>query len=243
MNQTLDIQDFSIVLAIKNQNPTIVTPDFLKGSGVIPGDWELARPPVLSTQTTQIIFKNGIKIDAQLGSISFSQGLDSPQRQELKDIEIPDMARRYTASLPNLEYRGVGINPRRFVTFGDGVNQAHKYITETILSRGSWQDFGTSPMQVGVNLVYRLEGCQLRLGINEAQLQTPEREAIPAVVFTGNFHYDLTGESGGERLGNLQQILNNWQKDFLIYRELIDSKFLAGMKDDYDAVLPIIAAQ
>ena len=98
-------------------------------------------------------------------------------------------------------------------------------------------------MQVGVNLVYRLEGCQLRLGINEAQLQTPEREAIPAVVFTGNFHYDLTGESGGERLGNLQQILNNWQKDFLIYRELIDSKFLAGMKDDYDAVLPIIAAQ
>ncbi len=243
MNQTLDIQDFSIVLAIKNQNPTIVTPDFLKGSGVVPDDWELARPPVLSVQTTLIIFKNGIKIDAQLGSISFSQGLDSPQRQELKDIEIPDMARRYTASLPNLEYRGIGINPRRFVTFGDGVNQAHKYITETILSRGSWQEFGTASIEVGVNLVYRLEGCQLRLGINEVKLQTPDGRGIPAVVFTGNFHYDLTGESARERQDQLQEILNNWEKDFRTYRELIDKKFLTGTKDDYDAVLPIIAAQ
>lgn len=54
MKQSLDIQDFSIVLAARNHNPTIVTLDFLVGSGVIPGEWELAPPPVLSSQASQI---------------------------------------------------------------------------------------------------------------------------------------------------------------------------------------------
>ncbi|HAG80644.1 MAG TPA: hypothetical protein DCL61_05620 [Cyanobacteria bacterium UBA12227] len=238
MNQTLDIQDFSIVLAARNHNPTLVTPDFLRGSGVVPGDWELARPPALSPQATQIIFKNGIKIEAQVGTISFSQGINTPN---FEDLELPGMARRYATTLPNLEYRGVGINPRRFVAFGDGSDQAHKYITETILSHGSWQEFGTASIQATINLIYTLEHCQLRLGINEARLQSPDRDAIPAVVFTGNFHYDVAGESAEERLKLLHQILDNSQKDFLTYRELIDSKFLAGSRDDIVSVLPAVA--
>ncbi|HEY9610682.1 hypothetical protein [Allocoleopsis sp.] len=230
----LDIQDFSIVLAARDHNPTMINPDFLRGSGVIPGDWELARPPVMSSQAVQIIFKNGIKIEAQPGSINFSQGIDT---DSFKNIELPSLARRYAVTLPNLAYGGVGINPRRFVTFGDRTEQAHQYITETILARGSWQNFGTAPMQAGINLVYTLERCQLRIGISEARLQIPDREAIPAILFAGNFHYELTGESAEERLKHLHQALDNWQSDFATYQELIDGKFLAGSKGDSGSIL------
>ena len=221
----LDIQDFSIVLAARDHNPRMISPDFLRGSGVVSGEWELVRPPVVSSQAVQIIFKNGIRIEAQPGTINFSQGIDT---DSVKNIELPSLARRYSVTLPNLAYGGLGINPRRFVTFGDRPDQAHQYITETILSRGSWQDFGTAPMQAGVNLVYTLERCQLRLGINEARLQMPDGKSIPAVLFAGNFHYELTGESAEERLKHLHQALDNWQNDFATYQELIDGKFLAG---------------
>lgn len=234
----LDIQDFSIVLAAKDHNPTMANPNFLRASGVVPGEWELARPPVVSSQTVQIIFKNGIKLEAQPGTISFSQGIDT---NTFKNIELPSLARRYSVTLSNLAYRGVGINPRRFVTFGDRPEQAHQYITETILSRGSWQDFGTAPMQAGINLVYSLEHCQLRLGINEAKLQMPDTEAIPAILFAGNFHYELTGESAEERLQHLHQALDNWQSDFATYQKLIDGKFLAGRRETSDSVLPALA--
>jgi hypothetical protein len=144
-------------------------------------------------------------------------------------------------TLPNLAYSGLGINPRRFVTFSDRREQAHQYITETILSRGSWQDFGTAPVQAGINLVYTLEHCQLRLNINEARLQMPDTEAIPAVLFAGNFHYELTGESAEERLQHLHQALENWQSDFATYQELIDGKFLAGRREIPDSALPALA--
>jgi hypothetical protein len=42
MNPTLDTEYFSIILAARKHNPTMVNPDFLVGSRVVPGEWELA---------------------------------------------------------------------------------------------------------------------------------------------------------------------------------------------------------
>lgn len=240
MNQAVDIQDFSIVLAARSHNPALLTPDFLRGSGVVPGEWELARPPVVSSQAAQIIFTNGIKIEAQAGTISFFQGMDS--QDWFKNIEIPSIARRYAATLPNLDYQGVGINPRRFVTFEDRAENAHQYLTEMLLSRGSWQDFGIAPLQVGMNLVYTLERCQLRLNINEVRLQFPDREAVPALLFAGNFTYGIAGDSAEGRLKHLHQVIENWQSDVATYQELIDCRFLAMGKDDVIAIRDAVSA-
>lgn len=237
-HQTLDLQDLAIVLAVRDHNPTMLTPDFLKGSGVVPAAWVLEQPPVLSQRGAQIVFKNGIKIEAQPGNVSFSEGMGKTKAAE--EIEVPNLALHYAAALPNLEYGGVGINPRRFVTFENQPDGAHQYITETILSRGGWQDFGTAPMQAGINLVYTLERCQLRLGINEARLKLPDRE-VPAVVFIGNFHYEVGGESGGERLEALKRAIAHWQEDLTAFRELIDSQFLAGVAGNAISLFPALA--
>jgi hypothetical protein len=227
MNQ-LDIEDLSIVLAVRNHNPNLLTLEFLQGSGVIPTDWQLARPPVLSTQGSQVLFQNGIKLEAQPGTVSFSEAMGGKTADAM---EIPAIARRYAAVLPNLDYRGVGINPRKFVAFEDRSEAAHQYMTQTILSPGSWQNFGTAPIQAGINLVYTLERCQFRLGINEARLNLPDRE-IPAIVFIGNFNYGIGSESVEKRLQNLTRIIEHWQDDWATYEELIENQFLAGVERD-----------
>lgn len=237
MTQTLTIQDLSIVLAIKNHNPVIVTTDFLKGSGIIPTDWELARPPVLSSRATQIVFKNGIKIEAQVGAISFSENLSNNPA----NMQIPSIARWYAATLPHLEYEGIGINPRRFVTFGNEENGANKFITETILNKGEWQNLGNAPMLAGINLVYTLERCQLRLAINEARLQTSDGKAIPSVLFAGNFDYRLTANLPEERIQKVSLILENYHQDIAAYQHLINQKFLAGKQEELVPILPALA--
>lgn len=235
-HETAHIQDISIVLAIRNYSSTLLTPDFLNGSGVIPTDWELARPPVISPRGTHIIFKNGIRMSAQSEMVSFSQGISN----HLDEIQIADIARRYTAVLPNLDYRAVGLNPQRFVTFEGQPDAAYEYITETILAQGSWQNFGTAPMRVGINLIYTLESRQLRLGINEVKLKMLEEE-VPAVLFAGNFHHEVGGELGVERLENLNQAIAYWQQDLAAYEELIDSQFLAQTTGNAISVFPALA--
>lgn len=234
MNLASNVQDLSIVLAIRNYNPTLMTPDFLSGSGVVPGDWGLARQPVISASSSQIAFTNGVQIEAQPGAVSFAEGLGNRESQSL---QIPDLVRRYAASLPNLIYLGIGINPRCIVTF-DEESAADRFIRETILSSGSWQEFGTAPMQASISLAYSLERCQLRVNINGAKLQIGEGKAVPAILFGGNFAYPLTGESPEEHRQNLNRIIDNWEEDLATYRDLIDNRFLAGIKGDAVSLFP-----
>jgi hypothetical protein len=59
--------------AVQNYNPITLTPDSLKYSGIIPTDWELARPPVLSPSMAKIVFQSGVTIAAQTNRIVFSE--------------------------------------------------------------------------------------------------------------------------------------------------------------------------
>lgn len=56
MTQSLAVQELAIIIAAKNHNPTILTPDFLKYTGIVPADWELARQPIFTSSVAQVIF-------------------------------------------------------------------------------------------------------------------------------------------------------------------------------------------
>ncbi|MBF2015834.1 MAG: hypothetical protein IGS23_11665 [Rivularia sp. T60_A2020_040] len=114
MNQQLVLQDLVIVIAAKNHKTSLLNADFLKCSGIVPSDWELARQPVNASNVAQVMFSNGIAITAE------------PQRiilaQPIKDIDgesilIPEIARKYARALPNMEFEAVGINPLRIHSF------------------------------------------------------------------------------------------------------------------------------
>ena len=235
MAENSTIKDLSITIGIQNYNPTLLTPDFLSGSGVVPKDWELSRQPAVSARGTQLAFTNGVQIEARPGIVNFSEGLGN---KELQALEIPDLIRRYTAALPNLNYTGIGINPRYLVAFDQDSNKAHQYLTQTILSSGSWQNFGTSPLQASINLGYTLEHCQLRININEAKLQMGENKTMAALLFAGSFSYPINGETADSRLQALNGRLDQWQQDWATYDDLLNNHFLNTIKGDAVSVFP-----
>ncbi len=230
--KTLDIQDLGIVIAAKNLNPQVVSLDFLKLSGVIPKDWELARNPTASPRAVQLSFQNGVKIVAQPGSITFSESIRTNNSEE---VNAPKVARTCLEKLPNAEYQSTSISPKNVIAFGDIPDGPRKYIVENLLADGLWRQYGTKPVQANINLVYQLEQCQLNLSINEVRLQQPEKPAFPALMFLGNFNYRVTQYSADERLEQLQRRIDNWPDDLQTFRHLINTRFLG----EEETVLPI----
>ena len=236
INKSLNIQELSIAITANNFNPTILNVDLLKLSGVIPPDWELARPPVLSDRLANIAFKNGINLVAQARTITISEPV-----ADSTGLLAPDVARRYVETLPQADYQLLHIVPKSLVAFPNHVDGAREYIVETLLAPGAWRQVGHAPVQAALNLFYQLERGQLSLSIQEARLQQLDKASVPAVLFTGSFNYDLTSHAPLERLSNLVQLLANCLADLATFEDIVNKKFLRQQESVFpqqDAVFP-----
>ncbi|GAC1490303.1 MAG: hypothetical protein NVS2B14_02330 [Chamaesiphon sp.] len=224
MNPTLVIEALVIIIGMKNHHLNLFNLDFLKYSGIVPLDWELARTPVYTNQLAQVSFENGIELTAQPERIILAQSLTE---QAVTGALIPSIATKYVQTLPQVEYQGVGINPRGYVTWDSSPDAASKYLTQTLLSPGAWQEVGSAPALATLNLAYTLEQGLFNLTVSEAKLQRPEAQPLSVALFTGNFNHYLVGNNTNDRLQSLIQILSNWQADVETYKEIINSKFLS----------------
>ncbi|GFE68810.1 hypothetical protein [Chroococcus sp. FPU101] len=234
-SQLREIQDAAIGLAAKNLNPTILSVEFLKYSGIIPADWELSAQPVMNPNFAQINFQNGVSIVAQPRTITFTAILNHPN---LKDFKLPDIASNFIEKLPHAEYQGVGITTRSIIPFPSSPDAARQYITRTLLSPGPWQDFGLNPVQAGINYLYQLDRCQFNLNINEAKVQLPDQRALPAVLFAGNFNYTIETENEVERLALLKSALNQWDNDLRTFSEIVHQRFLGQQISVFPSLIP-----
>ena len=224
-----DIQELSITIAAKELDPTLLSEQFLKFSGIVPNEWELARQPVLNPGGSQVMFKNGVGIVAQPRTIMFMETIGA---KELKEVLVADVARQYVSKLPNAEYKGITISPKYLAPFPSNIDGARQYITKTLLSPGPWQDVGNAPIQAGVNFLYQLDRCQLNLNINQAMLQLPDQQSIAAVLFAGNFNYPIETTNPQECLALILKGLDEWQSDFAIFKEIINERFLSHQQPE-----------
>ena len=238
MSQALITQEFGIIIAAKNHKPTILNPDFLKYSGIVPTEWELARQPIYTQNLSQVAFTNGIVIIAEPTRVMFIEAIEN---KAAKEINVPNIAKKYISALPNVEYEAVGINPRGYVAFEKEEDAARLFLTETLLSRGAWQEVGTAPVRATLNLAYTMPRRPLYLSINEAALRNPDETTTPIVLFSGSFSYEVNSESSSERQKDLYQNIESWQLDLESYQEIINTKFL-GKNSEEKTVFPSLLA-
>lgn len=238
MAQSLVVQELVIVIAAKNLSPTILNPDFLKYSGIVPADWELARQPIFTNSVVSVVFQNGISIVAEPQRVMFMEVIEG---KAASSVAVPGIARKYVQTLPNVEYQAMGLNPRGFVAFENQQDAASKYLAETLLSPGGWQQVGTAPVRNTINYAYTLERRLFNLSVSEAAMRQQDETTTPIVLFSGNFSYELAGNTGSEKLISLYQALENWQADLETYKDIVNNKFLS-FKVETKAVVPDLFA-
>jgi hypothetical protein len=219
----INLQELAIVIAVKEIDPTLITPEFLKYSQIIPTDWEIAGQPARSFQGSQVTFQNGITVIAQPQRISFVElAVDKP----IAGLEIPRLAEKLVNVLPNLSYVGVGINMRGYIDFGTDRHLAREFMFQNLLAPGAWQQLGNAPVQAGINLGYVFDERRLNLTINEATIQVAEGQTNSIALFAGNFDYDIVNTTApAAHTQRINQIVTNWQRDFELYQEVV-SRFM-----------------
>lgn len=224
------IEEISIIIAAQDLTPTMMSQDFLKFSGIIPKEWELAQQPVLNPNYAQLNFKSGINVIAQPRTITISESLGNKQ---LSELNLAAIASRYLAKLPHAEYMGLSCSPKILIPFPTAPQTVRNYITGTLLGSGAWKKIGRVPVQAGINLMYILDRCQLTMNISEAQLQQAQKQPIAAMLFSGNFNYNLNPQDKNrDRLSQINQFLGNWQTDFQEFRDIVNQKFLESGSQD-----------
>lgn len=222
------IEELGIVIGAKDLSPTIMSQDFLKFSGIIPTAWELAQEPILHPNSAQLNYTNGVSISAQPRSFTLGEALNN---KEIQDIAIGKVATRYVNKLPHADYIGMSFTPKMLVPFPDDQSAAQNYISERLLAPGSWKKIGVEPVQAGINLMYRLERCNLTISIAEARVQHPEQEIMNALLFSGSFNYNLSQDLvPNERLKQLREYISSWPQDLNNFRDIIQNEFLSKQK-------------
>lgn len=224
MSKELILQDLVIIIVAKNHKPKILSLDFLKCSGIIPSDWELVRQPISTNNVAQVMFTNGVAITAEPERVVFTQSIAD---KDAESILIPEIARKYAQALPNMEFSAVSINPRGIVPFSGSQDNARKYLTQNLLSPGAWQSEGEAPLRASLNLVYKLQRSPFYLNVAEAAIKNEDETTTPIVIFGGSFSYEIDGNQEVEKLGLLNQFIDNWQADLSAFSNIINTKFVA----------------
>jgi hypothetical protein len=220
---SLILQELGIVVAMQQPNPNLVTAEFLKLSGIIPTDWQLDREPVSTDRISQLLFTNSVRIVAEPNRIMFGENIGE---RDINTLSVAQVARQYTEIFKLAKYSAIGINIRSYSPQAN-ILAATQYLNHQLLADGSWQNYGTAPVQAALNLVYSLEGRQLNLDIGAAGIQFAEQEITPVILFSGNFSYNLASSELGETAAAVSQVLTNWQTDLSAYCELITDRFLS----------------
>ena len=213
------------MVVARNHKPSILNPDFLRYNKIVPPDWELAGPPVCLEPMAQVAYTNSVKIVSHLDKIIFTETL---RGKKTKDISIPTIAKRYIEILPHVEYRAVGINSKGHAIFQDEA-AIEKFIFETLLAPGPWQQFAAAKPKAGLKLVYVIGDCHLTLTVEEGKLQLPDK-VLPVALFSANFHHELSEENQTPRLDHLFKSIDNWENDLETFKELVNDRFLKGLE-------------
>ncbi|HEY9621938.1 MAG TPA: hypothetical protein V6C78_16395 [Crinalium sp.] len=236
MALAVEVQELAIVVVAKKHAPNILSVDFLKCSGIIASDWELAQTPVLTPQIAQLVFLNGISLIAQVDRVIFVEQI---AMKSLSEVSIAQIARSYIQALPQADYKHVGINVQGLVPLGAEVSNAQNYLTQMFLANGAWREFGQAPVQGSLQLRYTLENARLTLSVADAKLQLTEGEVAPILVFSGHFEPMIAPESA--KLPQVLQSIASWQSQVELYQELVNTRFLAN-RGVTAQVLPIFSA-
>jgi hypothetical protein len=225
------MEEISLTIAAQGLAPSMMSQDFLKSSGIIPQNWELAQQAVLNPNFAQLNFTNGVGINAQPRTLNLSESLNN---KKTADVTIHQVANQYLEKMPHAEYIGFSFNPKILIPFPYNPQAVRQFITESLLGSGAWKHIGKTPVQANVNLLYYLDRCQLSINISEANLQKPQSATVAAILFSSSFNYNVRVETekSSNRMTQMINFLEHWQTDLEEFRTIVHQKFLDSTAAD-----------
>jgi hypothetical protein len=224
MSKELKISQLAFVILARNNNPSLLNPDFLKNNGIVSKDWEVENT-LTTEQISQTVFKNNFNIQMRPDRVIFEQSIDEDFNSD--KFQLCEISSRFLETLPHVNYTALGINPTGHVIF-ETEDELYVFISERLLRSGDWKTFRGVKPEVAFSFSYPFNEKNIQLSISNVIVSNNEtNEKNLGILFAGNIHYDFTSElSSNKKLNYLRERLSLWKDDLTDYSSLVNDCFL-----------------
>jgi hypothetical protein len=217
-----DFQEIAIAFFSPQIQPNFITVDNLQEKQVIPADWQLVQPSQPQSRIQQLIFKQGLKIMIIAGKIRFVSQIKQNQ------VKFEQIITNFIYGFPQIIIYRSQINLRRLISLPGNPNNASKFIKETILNQGEWQNFPTSKMKAEVSFLYNLPKTALIVSITDLMIRSGENKLKSALLFKGTYNYSFNHHSKIVNLRRLESVIKTLPDSITTFNYIINQVFLGN---------------
>lgn len=210
---------FSVVVLAENNNPTILNPDFLIRTKIVPSDWALNEPPLTTPAFSRINYSTGVlfTVDPERFTVQ-----DSAPGGEF--FPVPEIAVKYIEKIPHVKYHSLGINFEKALMFPK-VKSASEFQKLRFLKNGPWE-MGGDLSDFATKFIYSFSDSQCNITFSSPViLKLPQYEGKPkdGLIISANFHRDFKKiKDHEERNKNIIEYIVRWEKDKSIFESITD---------------------
>lgn len=187
-------------------NPSMLTPDFLRLSGIVPAHWEEAEAG-LSRDFSSVLFYNGI-----LWAMNQERLIIEDSREGLsfsEPFEVHGLARRYLEEVRAVPYRNLVLSFHGWASIPSCGGDPRRWLAERLL-RPDKLNAHPSGLMMEPRLLFNISGTPVRLTMTRPESDVDEGggEAVglrARVLYQGSVAETDIRESGGPLLSGLEK--------------------------------------
>ena len=213
----------SIVVVSSQNNPSIMTQQFLREYDIIPADWKAGlgfESPVFSNAT----WDNGLSIKSEPGRIIFQYDLNEGQPEPYeKDCLLVDIAEKYIEQLSKVKYTAVGIN---FSSVCDDIENVQQEFSKLCLSSNLNQISNISHESVKISRKideFKTQNLTIEVGQFTGPGKYSDKAKNPiCLLLKGNLNCALTKAKIHDSWEEIMEVIKSWDTFYIYYSTLVN---------------------
>lgn len=186
------LRSLSVIIPAEYHNPSIINPDFLLSTKIIPEAWKTAEP-VITPGLAILGNDNGIQLTVDPNRLTISEERDEPFLEQ-NDSSIHNIAAKYVTILSHIPYRALGLN----CVVSIARNSPKEWLTKKFLN----SDLKNSGFYMTPKFIIDMKKYRLNLNFTYRQ-GLPDND--DEVIISCNTHY-----SGPFDSESLCEKINQW---------------------------------
>lgn len=207
----IELDELSIVVVAKSNNPTILNPDFLQHNGIVDKGWPLNEDPapLTSSVMSQVSFKGGLVVRATPANVSFTLSAREGESTAFDGTPCVDSAKGYLKTVPHVPYIALGVNLK-----ATDRNSPLNRVSNGLRSEGDWLAFQSIMPQLELKATYEYADKRTTLEVVDQSECT---------MYRVNIHRDVKESNQQMRVSTLLAMLDAWQSDLDHFLSLVDN--------------------
>jgi hypothetical protein len=201
MNDGIRWRRFFVVVLADSHNPTLLNPDWLRSTGIVPATWKPeSERTVVTPVFAQVRYAQPrLRVTVQPERLEVVAGWEDGV-----DEEVVGVVSRYVATLPHVPYRAVGVNYEATVAMAE----PHCWVRDHLLrAERAYPD----PTAISVELAWQSDSVKRTIALAGDEASAPAGEERALLIKT-NCHREVTA-SGAERASQLAAFMSEVCKE------------------------------